>query len=104
MKNGDKTADNLQMAAVEEGNHTPAVDDIDWLVSHNVCLHQWQFVNNCPMILNSLQGCVACQIGHPVESYSLSLVDIHLSTSSVSNDGGKLQLIQDVLWDKFEYG
>jgi len=33
MENGDKTAEHLEMAAVEEVNHTHAVDDIDWCVS-----------------------------------------------------------------------
>jgi len=33
MENGDKTTEHLEMAAVEQDNHTHAADDIDWRVS-----------------------------------------------------------------------
>jgi len=33
MENSDKTVEGLEMAAVKEGNHTHAMDDIDWGVS-----------------------------------------------------------------------
>ena len=90
MENGDKTAECLEMAAVQEGNHTPAADDIDWCVHQVDCLCQGQFVNYYPMILNCCHRVVPRQIGHTVVPYLLSLVEILSSTSSVMKDGGNL--------------
>jgi hypothetical protein len=42
------------------------------------------------MILNYLQGVVACQMGRLDESYLLSSVGIQWSRCSVNNDGCKL--------------
>jgi len=90
MENGDKTAERLEMAAVKEGNHTHAVVDIGWRVSQIGGLCQWQVVSHYPRILNGRPGAVASQIGHLVEPYSLSLVEILSSTWSVNQDGGEL--------------
>jgi hypothetical protein len=50
------------------------------------------------VILNCRHGgAVASQIGHPVELYSLSLVEIPSSTWSVNNDGGKLLKMPNVM-------
>jgi len=68
MESANISAERLEMAAVQAGNHTHAADDIDWFVSQIDCLCQWQFLNYLPMmILNCLQGIVVCQIGHPEE-------------------------------------
>jgi len=83
METGDKTAERLQMAAVKEGNCTIAADDIDWCVSQIDCLCDWHVVNFDPVILNCRHHVVASQIGHQVEPYSLSLVEILASTCSV---------------------
>ena len=90
MENGDKTAERLEMAAVKEGNHTHAAVDIDWRASQIDCLCRWQVVYHYPVILNCCHGAVASQIGHCVEAYSLSLVEIPSSTWSVNKDGGKV--------------
>jgi len=90
MENGDKSAERLEMAAVKEGNHTHAAVDIDWRASQIDCLCWWQVVYHYPVILNCRHGAVASQIGHPVEPYSLSLVEIPSSTWSVNKDGGKV--------------
>ena len=90
MENGDKTAERLEMAAVKEGNHTHAAVDIDWRASQIDCLCRWQVVYHYPVILNCRHGAVASQIGHTVEPYSLSLVEIPSSTWSVNKDGGKV--------------
>jgi hypothetical protein len=50
-----------------------------------------------PVILNCRRGAVASQIGHPVELYSLSLVEIPSSTWSVNKDGGKLLKMPNVM-------
>jgi hypothetical protein len=71
------------MAAVKDGNCTLAVDDNDWCVSHNDCPSEWQVVNFYPVILNCRHCVVASQKGHLVEPYSLSSVEIILSTCSV---------------------
>jgi len=86
MESADKTAEHWEMAAVKKGNHTHAAVDIEWFVSQIDCL--CQFVNYVPMVLNCLHGFVACRIGHPVEPYLLSSMDIHSSTCSVNKDGG----------------
>ena len=80
MESADRTAERLEMTAVKVGNHSLAADDIDWFVSHIDHLCLWQFMKYCLMLQNSLPGVVACQIGHPVESYSLSAVEIRLLT------------------------
>jgi hypothetical protein len=89
MENGDKTAERLEMAAGKEGNHTPVAVDIDWCVSQIDCLSRWQVVYHYLVIRNCRLGTVASQLGHPVESYLLSLVEISSSTGSVNIDGGK---------------
>jgi hypothetical protein len=90
MENGDKTAECLQMAAVKEGYHTHAADDIDCCVCQSDILCWWQVVYHYPVIVNCHHGTVGSQIGHPVEPYSVSLVEISSSTWSVNKDGGKL--------------
>jgi len=89
MVTGDNTAERLEMAAIKEGNHTHAADDIDQCVSQINCLCLWQFVNQYPTILNCHHSVVASEIGHLMELYSLSLVEIHSSGCSGSKDGGK---------------
>jgi len=64
MQNGEKTAEHLEMAAVKEGNHTHAADDIDWPDSQIDSLYQWQCVNHYPMILNCRHDALLSQIGH----------------------------------------
>ena len=83
METGDKTAEQLEMAAVKEGNHTLAADDIDWCVAQNDCLCEWHVVNFYPVLLNCHHAIVARQIGHQVEPYSLSSVEILSSTCYV---------------------
>jgi len=90
MKNGDKTTVRLEMTAVKEGNNTYVADDIHWHVSQIDCHCQWHFVNHYPRILNCCHGAVARKIGHPVEPYLLSSVEILLLTCSANKDGGKL--------------
>jgi len=67
METGDKTVERLEMAAVKEGNHTLAADDIDWCVSQIDCHREWHVVNFYPVILNCCHCVVASQIGHQVE-------------------------------------
>jgi hypothetical protein len=88
--NGDKTAERVEMAAVKEGNYTHAAVDIDLCASQIDCLCQWQVVYHYQVIQNCRHGAVVSQIGHPVELYSLSLVEIPSSTWSVNKDGGKV--------------
>jgi hypothetical protein len=90
MENGDKAAERLAMAAVKEGNPTHAAVDIDWRASQIDCLCWWQVLYHYLVILNCRHGAVASQIGHPVEPYWLSLVEIPSSTWSVNKDGGKV--------------
>jgi len=90
MKNGDTTAESREMAALNAGNHTHAADDIDWFVSQIVSLCQWQFLDYTRMILNCLHTINECQIGHLVEPYLMSSVEIGWSTCSVNKDGGHL--------------
>jgi hypothetical protein len=68
------------MAAVKEGNHTNAVVDMDWHVSQIDSLCRWEVVYHFLMILNCCYGAVASEIRHPVDSYSLFLVEIRLLT------------------------
>jgi len=82
MENADKTAKHLQMAAVKKSNRTLAADDIDCCVSQIDCLCEWHVVNIYLEILNCRHRVVASQIGHQVEPYSLSLVEILSSTCS----------------------
>jgi hypothetical protein len=82
METGDKTAVRLEMAAVKEGNRTLAADIIDWCVSHIHCLYVWHVVNFYPVIVNCRHHVVATQIGHQVEPYLMSLVEILSSTCS----------------------
>ena len=84
MKTGDKTAECLEKAAVKEGDCTLAVDDIDWCVSQIRCLCEWHVMNFYPVILNCHYRVVVSQIGHQVEPYSLSSVEILSSTHSVN--------------------
>jgi len=83
METGDKTADRLEMAAVKEGNRTLAADDIDWCVSQTDYLCEWHVMNIYPLILNCHHQVVASQIGHQVEPYSLSSVEILSSICTV---------------------
>jgi len=83
METGDKTAENLEMAAVKEGNRTLVADDIDWWVSQIDRLCEWHVVKLYPVILNCHHRFVVSQIGHQVEPYSLSWVEILSSTCSV---------------------
>jgi hypothetical protein len=83
METGDKTAERLEMAAVKEGNHTLGADDIDWCVFQIDCLCEWHIVNFYLVILTCRRCVVASQIGHQMEPYSLSSVEILLSTWSV---------------------
>ena len=83
METGDETAERLEMAAVKEGNHTLVADDIDWCLSQIDCLCELHVVNFYPVILNCHHHVVVIQISHKVERYSLSLVEINLSTYSV---------------------
>jgi hypothetical protein len=52
MANDNKTVEHLQMAALEEGNHTHVADDIDYV-----------------MIIICRHGGVGSQTGHRVEPY-----------------------------------
>jgi len=97
MEHCDKTAERLEMAALKEGNHTHVAVDIDWRVSWIGCHCQWYFGNHHPRILHYRHGAVASQIGHPLEPYSLSLVEIRSSTCSVNKDWGELLLMYDVM-------
>jgi len=90
MENRDKTAECVEIAAVKLGNHTHAADDIDWRVSQIDCHWRWEVVNHYPRFLKCRDGAVASHIGHSVEPYSLSSVEIPLSPSSVNIDGGQL--------------
>jgi hypothetical protein len=90
MKNDDKTAEHLEMAAVKEDYHTHAADIIDWRVSKIDWLCLQQLVNYYLRILRCHYGTVVSEIGHPVLPYSLSGEEIVLSTCSVhDDDGGK---------------
>jgi len=90
METGDKNAERLEMAVVKEGSRTLAADDIDWCVSQIDCLCERHVVNFYLVILNCCHRVVASQIGHPVEPYSLSSVEILSSTCSLNKDSGKL--------------
>jgi len=83
METGDKTAERLEMTAVKEGNCTLAADDIDWCVSQIDCLCELHVVNCYPVIVNCRHCIAAGQIGHQVEPYSLSSVEIPSLTCSV---------------------
>jgi hypothetical protein len=85
------------MAAVKQGDHTHAVDDIHWHVSQNDCRSQLQVVYYDPQNLKCRHSAVVSQIGHPVEPYLLSLVEIPLSTWSVTKGGGKLLSMHDAM-------
>ena len=91
MKTGDKTAERLEIAAVKEGNHTLAVDDIDWCVSQIDCLCEWHVVNFYAVILNCHHHVVVSQIGYQVDPYSLSSVEILSSTCALNKDISKLR-------------
>ena len=104
MESADKTAEHLEMAAVKAGNHTPAADDIDWLVSQLDCLCQWQFLNDVPMCPDCLDGIVACEIGHVEEPYLLSSVEICSSTCSMNQQGRKPLQMPEAMWNISEYG
>jgi len=82
METGDKTAERLEMAAVKDGNRTLAAD-IDWCGSQIDCLCEWHVMNSSLVILNRCHRIVASQIGHQVEPYSLSSVEILSLTWSV---------------------
>ena len=45
MANSCNAVEHLEMAAVKVGNHTHAMDAIDWCVSEMDCLCIWQLVN-----------------------------------------------------------
>jgi len=84
METVDKTVERQEMATLKEGNRTLAVAvDNDWSVSHIDCLCEWHVVNFYPVILDYHHHIVAGQIGHQVEPYPLSSVEIHSSTLSV---------------------
>ena len=97
METGDKTVEHLEMAAVKEGNHIHTVDDIDWRISEIDYLCQWQLMNYDPRILNCDHCVVARHIGHYVDQYLLSSVEIHLSSFAVNKDGGKQLSMRDVM-------
>jgi hypothetical protein len=80
METCDKTEEHLEMVAVKEGNWTHVADDIDWCVSQIDSLFQWHVVNYYPVILNCTYYIVTSQIGHQVEPYLLSVVEILSST------------------------
>jgi len=80
METGDKTAECLDIAAMKEGNYTLAADDVNQCVSEIECLCKWNLMNNYLVILNCRHHIVMSQIDQPVEPYSLSLVEILLST------------------------
>jgi hypothetical protein len=84
METGDTTAEHMEMAAVKDGNCTLAADDFDSCVSQIDCLCEWHVVNIYQVILNCHHHVVARQIGHQVEPYSLSSVDIFSSTCFVN--------------------
>jgi len=83
METGDKIVERLEMAAVKEGNRTLAANDIDWGFSQIDCLCVWHVVNIYLVILNCCHRVVVSRLGHLVEPYSLSSVEILSSTSSV---------------------
>jgi len=66
------------MSTVKQGNHTHAVDEMDWCVSQMGCLSFGHFENYYLMIPCCHQGIIASQIGHRVEPDSLLSVEIHL--------------------------
>ena len=61
MESADETSEGLEMPAVMVGNHTDVAVDIVLFVSQIDCHCQWQFVNNCVLILNCLYGVVGNQ-------------------------------------------
>jgi len=71
------------MPAVKEGNRTLEADNIDCCVLQIDCLCEWHVVNFYLVILNCHHRVVASQLGHEVEPYSLSAVEILSSTCSV---------------------
>ena len=83
METGDKTAEHHEMAAVQEGNRTLAADDIDWCITQIDSVCEWHVVNFYPVILNCCHHVVATHLGHQVEAYSLSSVEIRSLTCSV---------------------
>ena len=83
METCDKTVERLEMATGKEGNRTLAADDIDWSVSQFDCLCEWHVLNFYLVILNCCQYIVASQLGHQVEPYSVSSVEILSSTCPV---------------------
>jgi len=79
MQNSDKAVELLEMAAVKTGNHTLAVDDINWCVPQINCHCQWQFMSHCPSILNCHQGIMASQIANAVDrGFPVAAVMIYL--------------------------
>jgi hypothetical protein len=52
MESADKTAERLEMVAVNAGNRCHVAVDIDWFVSQIDLRCQWQFVYCVPRILN----------------------------------------------------
>jgi hypothetical protein len=83
METCDNTAERRKIAAVTEDNCTLAADDTDWCVFQIDCLCEWHVVNFYAVSLYCRHRVVAGQIGHRVEPYLLSLVEIHSSTCSV---------------------
>jgi len=88
MENGDHTAEHLGIGAVKEGNHTHAAVDIDCRVAQIDTLCWWQVMSHYSVILDRRHGAVACQIGHHLEAYLLSSVEITLPTWAVNKDCG----------------
>jgi hypothetical protein len=69
------------MEAANTDNYTLVVDLIDLWVAPIECLGSVYFRHNYLMLLHCDLGIVVSQIGHPVEPYWLSLVEIGELTS-----------------------
>jgi hypothetical protein len=83
METGNITPEHLEIATVKEGNHTLAAEDISWWVSQIDFLWYWHVANFYQVILNCRHLIVVSEIGHLVQPYSQSSVEILLSTCSV---------------------
>jgi len=77
MEKGEKSEECNNMGAVNECDHTHAANDINWCVFRIDCQYQWRLMNYYLMNLNCHHGIVASQIGHQVEPYLLSSLEIH---------------------------
>jgi hypothetical protein len=81
MVQGGKTGERLEMEAAKAGNSTPVEDEFDLGVAPIECLCLVYFQHYCWMLPDCLLGIDVSRTAHPMEPYSLSLVEICLLTS-----------------------